>query len=193
MMLRHLHFSLRPRGSLFALEALLPCAALVRAVYGDFGGVGSLLHRPISRSFTAGRSKYAVHASVGAGQQDLRQYLASHMLNRERYPKRAPYKQQLHGQAYPRQTPSSLLGGGGSVRCTCISHAKHRCRKPPADHQRRTHALGPCQQRNRANHPPRPHLYSAAQLPNAQSLLPKQGLSFVKQPAPSCTNQRRRR
>ena len=147
-MLRHLHFSLRPRESLFALEALLPCAALVRAVYGDFGGVGSLLHRPISRSFTAGRSKDAIHASVGAGQQDLRQHLASHMLHRERYPKRAPYQQQLHGQAYPRQTPSSLLGGGGSVRCTCISHAKHRCKKPPADHQRRTHALGPCQQKS---------------------------------------------
>lgn len=95
-----------------------------------------------------GDQKMPFMLPLGQTSKELRQYLASHMLNRERYPKRAPYKQQLHGQAYPRQTPSSLLGGGGSVRCTCISHAKHRCRKPPADHQRPTHALGPCQQKS---------------------------------------------
>lgn len=59
----------------------------------------------------------------------------------------------------------TLLGG---ERALMHMHAKHRCRTKcrQADHQIRT--LGPCKQanKNRANHPPSPRLYSAAQLPN---------------------------
>ena len=50
---------------------------------------------------------------------------------------------------------------------------------PPADHQS---APSVPANSNGANHPPSPRLYSAAQLPSGQSLLPKQDLSFVKQP-----------
>ena len=78
----------------------------------------------------------------------------------------------------------TLLGG---ERALMHMHAKHRCRTEcrRADHQIRT--LGPCKQanKNRANHPPSPRLYSAAQLPSGQSLLAKQDLLFVKQGAPT--------
>ena len=126
-----------------------------------------------------------MHFMLPLGQiVDVRQYLASHMRNRERYLKRAsmlhPELARLaHCTDRKSQTGSIIITvhySAGSVRCAAhaCQTSLQKCRR--ADHQSTPSVPPPCQQQaivqiiRQA-----PRLYSAAQLPNGQSLLPKQG------------------
>lgn len=116
---------------------------------------------------------------------DVRQYLASHMRNRERYLKRAsmlhPELARLaHCTDRKSQTGSIIITvhySAGSVRCAALHmHAKHRCRNAAGliiNPRPRSLPASSKQSCKSSAKPPR--LHPAAQLPNGQSLLPKQG------------------
>jgi len=70
---------------------------------------------------------------------DVRQYLASHMPNRERYPKPAPYKTPTPQTGNPGQAPSSIITRINTLYpCAAAAHACQTLLQnymPPADHQ----------------------------------------------------------